>query len=344
MKSEQPIKRVLIVGAGAVGQVYARHLQAAGIQVDLFVKEAYAESCRAGLHVFPLNDKVLRVPGVLLKGFHVFSSAAELKDIDYDQVWLCVSSPALRGPWLSELLSAASPRTLVSLTPGFKDKKLLESVFEGPLVLGLIHFISYQSPLPLPAGWSSSALMDKEALRPCAGVAYWFPPAAKGPFGGEEQSAKRCVAALLAGGFPAKYDADTRAKASFGSALLIPLMVALERADWRFRALMKGDTLSVALRASKEAQHAMSAALGVKAPFWRHLVGGWTLRAGLGVSRKVIPFDLEVYLAYHFQKVRDQTVQMIDASLALARADGVEAPALAELARLLNEPPVTSDD
>ena len=55
----------------------------------------------------------------------------------------------------------------------------------------------------------------------------------------------------------------------------------------------------------------------------------------IGMSRRMIPFDIEVYLAYHFTKVGDQTVAMIDAFHALAKEEDVEAPSLAEL-RLLH--------
>ncbi|HIA02218.1 MAG TPA: hypothetical protein EYN66_09955, partial [Myxococcales bacterium] len=47
----RPVK-VLIIGAGAVGQIYGYFLQRAGAEVSFFVKDKYAEECRQG---FPLH-------------------------------------------------------------------------------------------------------------------------------------------------------------------------------------------------------------------------------------------------------------------------------------------------
>ena len=58
------------------------------------------------------------------------------------------------------------------------------------------------------------------------------------------------------------------------------------------------------------------------------------VRRVIGMARRIIPFDIEVYLAYHFTKVGDQTVAMIDAFHTLAQEEDVEAPFLAELQRL----------
>ena len=45
--------RLLIVGAGAVGQVYGYHLQRGGASVAFLVRPAYAEACRGGLTLYP---------------------------------------------------------------------------------------------------------------------------------------------------------------------------------------------------------------------------------------------------------------------------------------------------
>ncbi|HTJ46743.1 MAG TPA: 2-dehydropantoate 2-reductase N-terminal domain-containing protein, partial [Kofleriaceae bacterium] len=49
--------RVLVVGAGAVGQVYARHAQQGGADVTFFVREKYRDEVARGLDLYPLNKR-----------------------------------------------------------------------------------------------------------------------------------------------------------------------------------------------------------------------------------------------------------------------------------------------
>ena len=53
--SEQ--RKVLIVGAGAVGQVYARHAQLGGAEVTFFVRDKYREEVSRGFDMYPLNRR-----------------------------------------------------------------------------------------------------------------------------------------------------------------------------------------------------------------------------------------------------------------------------------------------
>ena len=55
---------VLIVGAGAVGQVYGRHLALGGAHVHYFVREKYADECRRGFTFYPLNRRKPRAAPV----------------------------------------------------------------------------------------------------------------------------------------------------------------------------------------------------------------------------------------------------------------------------------------
>ena len=59
MSAEAP--KVLIVGAGAVGLVYARHLQRGGADVSFFVREKYL-TCG----VFGALAAMTRLPGIML--------------------------------------------------------------------------------------------------------------------------------------------------------------------------------------------------------------------------------------------------------------------------------------
>ena len=83
--SETP--RVLLVGAGAVGQVYGKYLQAAGCEISFLVKEKYADEARRGFTLYDHGVFVLysltamsilamfiSILGPLWSGFAVFGS------------------------------------------------------------------------------------------------------------------------------------------------------------------------------------------------------------------------------------------------------------------------------
>jgi hypothetical protein len=326
-------RRVLIVGPGAVGQVYARHLRMAGVQVDLYARPATAKRLQSGFWMYPLHEKCLADAGVHIRDMNVFSSAEELETIPFDQVWLCVPAPALHGYWLKEVLDAASPKSLVSMTPGYRDEELLAQVYSGPIVLGLIQFMSYQSPLALPQEWEATAAIKRETVRKNPGIAYWLPPFVKGSFGGAENEAKTTVRTLKKGRFPATFDRKVRQKSGLGSALLMPLIAALEKEDWRFEHLKKGPHLKLALQASREVMEAMASDLGVAPPMLRKLLHPWVAKVAIVCAQRLMPFDMEVFLAYHFTKVSEQTTAMLATFQSLAEQEDIPARALRQLAQ-----------
>ena len=131
--------RALVVGAGAVGQVYGHHLQRGGAEVWFLVKPKYAEECRAGFTVYPLNDRRRRAEPRRFAADGVVTRDDEVAAEAWDQVYLTVSSTALRGPWLPGLARAVGDATVISLQPGIEDRKhVVQYVPEARLVSGLI--------------------------------------------------------------------------------------------------------------------------------------------------------------------------------------------------------------
>src|SRR5262245_10048873 len=202
---------ILLIGAGAVGQAYGRHLQLGGARVSFMVREKYAEACRVGLTLYPLNrPKATRWQPVPFAGFGVLTRTDEVATTTWDQVWLCISSPALQGPWLDELLEAIGTATLVFLQPGLRDRNaIMERWPAERLVQGLITLISYQAPLP-----------GEHVPQP--GVAYLWPPLAATPFTGPPDRTQAVVDALRAGGCRAKVSPHVRQQAAIASAVLMP--------------------------------------------------------------------------------------------------------------------------
>ena len=97
--------KVLVVGAGAVGQVYGLCLQRGGADLWFWTKPKYRAEAEAGYTLYDLRARDKTAP-VRLEGFGVLDSLEELAAHDFDAVVLTVSSTALRGGWLEDFLAA----------------------------------------------------------------------------------------------------------------------------------------------------------------------------------------------------------------------------------------------
>ena len=122
MQTMKPPLSVLVVGAGAVGQVYAKHLAQGGAAVTLYVRERYREEAARGFDLVRVRG-LGPAPGpdrreaLRLEGCDVVCSAEEVAARRFDQVYLTVSSAGLQGPWLAALVAAVGDATVVGLTP-----------------------------------------------------------------------------------------------------------------------------------------------------------------------------------------------------------------------------------
>lgn len=314
-------ERILLVGAGAVGQAYGYHLSQGGADVAFLVKEKYHEEVAQGL--FLHRHRLLRQPTTFrFDDFEVYSDYDEVEAQTWDQVWLCVSGPALKGQWLEDLCSRIGDATLVSLQPGLKGERVEEVYDPKKVVYGLITLISNQAPLP------------GERLSP--GVAYLLPPMAPVPFSGEPARVEPVANALDRGGCPAIVDQDTPKTASFGTATMVPAVAGLEVAGWSLRRYRRTPALEISTAAAKEALQVMGLYHWTKVPFGvRTIRRPEVLGLGLAVAPALLPFDLEVYLEYHFTKVGDQTREAIDRFISLGEGQGNPTRALRVLRRLL---------
>ncbi|MEZ4265685.1 MAG: 2-dehydropantoate 2-reductase N-terminal domain-containing protein [Myxococcota bacterium] len=310
--------KVLIVGAGAVGQVYGDILARGGAEVGFLVKPAHAGEAQDGYRLHEL--RLWRKPESSVFVPHaVFSGLREAAMERYDQLWLCVSSTALRKPGFSDILEKIDAKLLVALQPGLEDRRWLEERWPvDRLVRGVIPLISYQSPLP---GYEDQP----------AGIAWWLPPATKVPFDGEKPAVAQVTKALRAGGWPARHVRRAPESAASISAVLMPHLVALEAADWSFATLKTGDRLAAAAAASQEALAVVSHELDLPVPgFARRVSPGW-LRFLLAVAPKLVPLPLEPYLAWHFTKVGDQTRMLMGRYIARGQDAGLSTAALQSL-------------
>lgn len=302
--------------------MYGRHLALGGARVYYFVRERYAAECRRGFTFYPLNRRHARrepVHVAVAEG-EVLTRIDEVKAITWDQVYLCVASHALRGPWLGELAAAIGDATLVALQPGSEDREVITQVVPAERVVsGMITVISYHAPL------------EGETV-PEPGMAYWFPPLAPAPFSGPEQRTRQVVEALRKGKLPSKRDSDVPAKVRFPSAWFMTMLTALEASGWSFRELAHGGQLARMHAAAIETFAIIGKAHDAKPPLGvRMLVRPFWVRRVMTLARWFMPLPVETYFRVHFTKVRDQTRMYMRDYIAQGDKLGLPTKALVEL-------------
>ena len=140
-----PAMRVLVFGAGAVGQGVGAFLAAAGHAVTLLLRPRYRRAiARRGLKVFGLFGERSVPPARLT----LATDAGELSPDGYDVILLCVKSydtPAA-APAIEALLSEGT--VVVSMQNGYGNVELLASRFGHERVLCARVITGFAIPSP----------------------------------------------------------------------------------------------------------------------------------------------------------------------------------------------------
>lgn len=296
--------RVLIVGAGAVGQVYGHFMQRGGASVSFFVKDKYKASCEDGFTLYRCRRSGLG-RGEFYEADNIYTRFEDIAGEAFDHVWLAMSSNDLRGEWLGELKEAIGDTTVVMLQPDLEDRDHVLQYFpESQLVYGIINFISYQTPLPdLPSHHPDA---DKE------GVAYLMLPMMSAEFSGNPERLPEVMEALALGRFPVKAQQNVPRIYADRSAWMIPLVAMLELENWSIKRLLSSGSLELAVEGAKQALAI------VAAKFHRPL--NWTERGFSLILVKVLlplvrflsPMDAESFIKFQFRKTAPQTRFMLD--------------------------------
>lgn len=316
---------VLIVGAGAVGQVYGYHFFQGGARVTFLVKPHHMPKLQKPLKLFR-HGLVRR--SLKEVAFQDFDLVAEMADIpaEVDQVWLTMASDALGEDWLQSLKAALPEAALVvGLQPGIEDDALLESVFADRTLKGVIGFLAYQYPLP--------GRKDPKGRK---GIAYLLPPSAGGIGPADHTAVQQAVQVLGEGGLKIA-PSDTLGE-TYGrvSALSITHMAALEVADWSFKGLRANanNARELARRAAEEAMAIVDVHQGREVdPRNKTLAKGGPLVAT--IAPWVAPLPIEEYLKFHFSKVGQQTREMLQTYQRVGRSHNLSISALQELSAAL---------
>jgi 2-dehydropantoate 2-reductase len=309
--------RILLVGAGSVGQVYGRHFQLGGAEVRFLVRPKYLDTCRQGFTLHRFQHR--RVDSSRFVPDRVSATAAEAAEGGVDLVVLCMSYAGLHGDWLPELLEHTGEAAVLSLVPSIAAREWLAERIPAPrLLVGFITLMAYPAPL------------SGQNLEP--GTGYWFPPLAPAPIEGPTDHVAVIVSCLRAGGQPVRAAANNSRQSAAATALFMPMIAGLELAGWSFAGLKRRKDLARVCQAGCEASELAALRLGVPPPFARWLLRPMLVRCMLATAPLLVPFNLEGFLALHFDKVSAQTRLFLNDWLATAESEKRAAPALRELA------------
>jgi 2-dehydropantoate 2-reductase len=313
--------KCLIVGAGAVGQVYGRHLQAGGADVSFLVKEKYADSVRRGFTLYPLNQKEARSNPVCFDAFTVMTDTQDVAARQWDYIFLGTSSTALRaGDWFSKLAAVSGAAMVVILTVGLEDLAFVSRyVAAERIATGLITMMSYAAPLP-----------GENVVRP--GTAYWFPPLLKFSFSGERKRTRVIVRLLNRGGMPSALHRNVQLEGAMGSALLQTAIYALECSGWSLKNLAgNGELLAITRKAMIEASYIGARKNHARRPLARLLIPGRALVGLMQLTQRIAPLDVERFFERHYTKVREQSMDMLSAWISAGRELSIKTPGLEAL-------------
>ena len=115
--------KVLIVGCGAVGQVYGLALQNAGVTLGFLDKPATAEKIvrereKGGLLLFQVpNKRHLEPIPYRIKDYQVITSTEEARQFAPDQIWFTTPSQVYYSDWFHEFLQLVPSKRVVCFTP-----------------------------------------------------------------------------------------------------------------------------------------------------------------------------------------------------------------------------------
>ncbi|MGW3277954.1 hypothetical protein [Nocardia rhamnosiphila] len=304
--------RILVVGDGALGQVFGLRLGLGGAAVSYQVKPGRAGWGGTGRTLYRLR----RFGGPVAERLRPEGVHAETPDGPWDMVWLCVSSTALRGSWLPGLRDAVGDATVVTIGQDLHDREVLERVWPAERIVQVV-----------PSLFAYSAPLTGEV--PAPGIAYWVPPGSALKVLGEPARAEAVASALRAGGLRARR--STRAgTGEHVAALMVPYIAALEAVGWSLPALLSD--IEPAVEAGGEASAVVAAQAGGR----RVRTPKWVARSVLRLLWVLPPFALGRYLAAHFTKVADQTRLMLDGWIAEGETRALPVTRLRELRNRLS--------
>ena len=317
--------RVLVVGAGAVGQGYALALQRGGADVTFFVKPHHDERLAKGM---PIREVGMFSEGPL-GDLAYLPRVWDWDDVareTWDAIWLAVDGTALHGDWVAELGKARGDATVVVFQTGTTGRDHLRQWLpEAAIVTAMIPFVAWWAPLS-----------EDEVVPDGPHMKVWHPPLMATPLSGPLDRVADIATRLRLGGLKVRVLANAGLQGAMGSSVLLPIIAGLEVAGWDLRAFGRLATLRPVVAAVHEARRIVGRLHNTQPG------GSWLLQPILfslatRLAPLLAPFDVQTYLRVHFTKVGAQTAASLADLEAAGDAHHIATPALTALRAQLGQ-------
>ena len=297
--------KILIVGCGAVGQVWGLFLQKAGVELGLYDRPAVAAKLKqaleqGGLPLFQITRSHRRDPiAHRLADYRVIADAAEARRFAPDQIWFTVPSPVYYTEWFREFPQAVPSQRVVCFIPEGGRPEFIPEGGGERFVFGGTAFMAWQGG---PEGGGGRA----------GGINFWRPPLGI-PLAGSKNACREVGQILKKAGFGyTAGKADSRDQAAT-TAAMTAFTAGLELSGWSLREFRKSSWLTRSAGACREAVLGQLPGTGA---FQRALLGESVLTAAFRLVAiflpLLVPFELEKYLKFHYTKTREQSIGLLE--------------------------------
>ncbi|MFN2298300.1 MAG: ketopantoate reductase family protein [Anaerolineales bacterium] len=306
--------KVLIVGCGAVGQVYGLFLQKAGVELGLYDKPAVAEKLKrakehGGLPLFQVVGRRRDPAAHRLADFRVIADEEQARRFAPDQIWFAVPSPVYYTEWFRSFLRGVPSRRVVCFAPEGGRPEFIPPDGAERMVFGGTAFMAWQGG-PEAGGGTAG------------GVNFWRTPLGI-PLAGTKEACRDAGQVLKRAGFGYTVDGpDSRTQGCI-TAAMTAFTAGLELAGWSLQEFRRSPWLGRSAAACREA---VLGQLPDAGGWHRALLGAAVLSAAFRLVAAALPmltpFEIEAYLRFHYTKTRGQTLALLEMFAADGEAKG----------------------
>jgi len=297
--------KVLIVGCGAVGQVYGLALQNAGVDLGILDRPAIAEKMnrarrQGGLPLFQISFKNRQDPILhRLKNYQVIADAAESRRFEPDQIWFTTPSPVYYSDWFQDFLRQVPSNRVVCFIPEGNRPEFISGDFGHRMIFGGTTFIAWQGDLGGGGGKPD-------------GVNFWRPPLAL-PLVGNREFCRDTAMLLNRAGFRIMFVKPGSHAQIFTTAIMTAFVAGLELSGWSLKDFRHNPWLRCAAAACREAISCQLLESGIGTRLWMNppVLSAFFSLASI-LMPVLFPFDVEKYLQFHYTKTREQSILLLD--------------------------------
>ncbi len=298
--------KILIVGSGAVGQVFGLALRNAGVELALY---DHPETCvklrqaleNGGLRIYqvPASKRQAPVP-YLLQDYWVLDDLQQCRKFRPDQVWFTVPSPVYYTGWFREFLQEVpSDRVVCFIPEGGRPEFLPRTDSSDRFVCAGTTFMAWQG--------------DLEGDPTQAGQVHFFPSPLSIPLVGTRPACQPIKEVLKKAGFRVSISGSGSHMQAAVTAGMTAFVTGLELAGWTLKGFRNSQWHTNSAHAGKEAVLSQVRNAGL---IPRLLAG--TLSSPIGfylislLLPLLFPFDIQKYLKFHYTKTRHQSLALLD--------------------------------